>query len=67
MISEIFICQLVFEGYNHEKNIVDLTVYSFYHFRFIFLIKVWLIYNVVPISAVQQSDTAIHIYTFLFL
>ena len=31
-----------------------------------FLIEVQLIYNVVLISAVQQSDAVIHIYTFFF-
>ena len=31
-----------------------------------FLIEVYLIYNVVPISAVQQSDSVIHIKTFFF-
>ena len=30
------------------------------------LIEVWLIYNAVPISAVLQSDSVIHIQTFLF-
>ena len=33
---------------------------------FKFLIKVWLIYNVMPISAVQQSDPAIYMYIFSF-
>ena len=28
--------------------------------------KVWLIYNVGPISAIQQNDPVIHIYTFFF-
>ena len=32
-----------------------------------FLIEVWLIYNVVLISAVQQSESVIHIYTFFFI
>ena len=32
-----------------------------------FFIEVWLIYNVVLISAVQQSDSVIHIYTFFFV
>ena len=31
---------------------------------YFFLIEVQLIYNVVPIRAVQQSDLVIHIYTF---
>ena len=30
------------------------------HFFVCFLIKLWLIYNVVPVSAVQQCDTVIH-------
>ena len=40
------------------------------HFLFFFFqflkIEVELIYNVVPISAVQQSDSVIHIETFFF-
>ena len=34
--------------------------------NFFKLIKAWLIYNVVLISAVEKSDQAIHIYTFFF-
>ena len=34
---------------------------------YLFFIKVYLIYNVVAISDVQQSDLVIHIYTFLML
>ena len=34
---------------------------------FIFLIEVQLIYNVVLMSAVQERDSVIHIYTFFFL
>ena len=33
---------------------------------FFFLIEVQLIYNVVPISALQQSDSVIHKETFFF-
>ena len=33
----------------------------------LFLIEVELIYNVVLISAVQQSDSVIHTYTFFFI
>ena len=41
---------------------------SFFFLRFLlFKIKVFLIYNVVPISAVQQSDHVIHLYIFSFL
>ena len=31
-----------------------------------FFIYVKLIYNVVPISAIQQTDSVLHIYTFFF-
>ena len=31
--------------------------------RSVLFIKVWMIYNAVPISAVQQSDPNIHIYS----
>ena len=34
---------------------------------FMYFIKVWLIYSVVPISAVPQSDAVIHICAFPFL
>ena len=34
---------------------------------FFFLIKVYLIYNVVPISALRQIDQIIHVYSFIFL
>ena len=34
---------------------------------FFFLIEVYLIYNVVPISAIQHSESVIHIYAFSFL
>ena len=36
-------------------------------FFFIFFIEVELIYNVVATSAVQQSDSVIHTYTFFFI
>ena len=36
-------------------------------FKKIYFIEVQLIYNVVLISAVQQSDSVIHIYTFFFI
>ena len=39
---------------------------DFYFFHFNFLIEVQLIFNAVLISALQQSDSAIHIYTLLF-
>ena len=35
-------------------------------FWYIFLIEVLLIYSVVPVSAVQQSDSVIHRQTFFF-
>ena len=31
-----------------------------------FFIEVQLIYNVVPVSAIQQTDPVLHIYTFFF-
>ena len=43
------------------------TFILFFHFPFKFFIEVQLIYNVVPISAVQQSDSVIHVCTFPFL
>ena len=36
------------------------------HTRIYYFMKVSLIYSVVPISAVQQSDPVIHLYTFFF-
>ena len=36
-------------------------------FKKMFLTEVWLIYGVVLISAVQQSNSVIHIYTFFFI
>ena len=36
-------------------------------FLFFFLIEVQLIYNAVPISAVQHSDSVIYIYIFFFI
>ena len=46
-------------------------VWVFYILQFIsvfffLFIGVQLIYNVVPISAVQQTDSGMHIYTFFF-
>ena len=35
---------------------------SFYQSFFFFLIGVWLIYSFVPVSAVQQNDSYVHIY-----
>ena len=35
-----------------------------HYFLILFFIKIQLIYTVVPISAVQQNDPVIHIYTF---
>ena len=44
-------------GYQHFSSyVVALEIFS------IFFVKVWLIYNFVPISAAQQSDPVIHIY-----
>ena len=40
--------------------------YIFFCILKLFFIKVQLIYNVLSISAVQQSDPVIHIYTFFF-
>ena len=34
-----------------------------YFFCFLNFIEVWLIYNVVIIAAVQQSDSVIHVHT----
>ena len=38
--------------------------FSFFLFLFFFFIEVELIYSVVPISTVQQSDSVLHIYSF---
>ena len=38
-----------------------------FSFILIFLIEVQLMYNAVPISAVQQSDSVIHIQTFFWI
>ena len=40
---------------------------SFYQSFFKKKIGVWLIYSFVPVSAVQQNDTVMYIYTFLFI
>ena len=41
-----------------------MTIYLL--FLKFYLIDIWLIYNVVLISAVQQSDSVMHTYTFFF-
>ena len=46
-----------------ETNIVYVS-FLFYIFSFI---EVYLIYNVVLVSAVQQSDSLIHIYIYIFI
>ena len=38
----------------HERTVESVTEFSFF-------VKVWLTYNVVPISAVQQSDPVIYL------
>ena len=45
-----------------------LSIYVVFNFfqQYLLIYKVLLMYNVVQISAVQQSDLVIHIYTFLF-
>ena len=44
---------------------LTFTLLQDYHpFIVVFFIEAYLIYNVVPITAVQQSDSVIHIYTF---
>ena len=50
-----------------SKGTYFTFILFFFHFPFKFFIKVQLIYNVVPISAVQQSDSVIHLYTFFFI
>ena len=42
----------------------ELRAASFLFFFFLFLIEVYLVYNVVLISAAQQSDSVMHIYSF---
>ena len=42
---------------SHPSEIISRT----------YIVKIQLIYNVVPISAIQQSDSTIYIYTFLFI
>ena len=44
---------------------IKLPFFSYIFFNF-FLVKVQLIYSVVLISAVQQSDSVIFVYTFFF-
>ena len=48
---------LVFPTFYNNRNSQFLKIY---------FIEVWLIYNVVLISAVQQSDSVIHIYIYTF-
>ena len=41
--------------------------YILFFLKKFFLIEVCLLYNVVLVSDVQQSDSVIHVYIFLFL
>ena len=50
-----------------SSNTFDHILLRQLFFFFCFLIEVELIYNVVLISAVQQSDSVIHIYTLFFI
>ena len=43
----------------------ELCICNFYFIKII--LKLWLIYTILPISAVQQSDPVIYIYTYCFL
>ena len=43
-----------------------MTFFSRYFFLNEIFIKAWLFYNVVLVSSVQQSDSTIHIFFFIF-
>ena len=72
-ICVVCVCVCVYKiGFDYSialyrsSDRVFLPPLLFYPFpTFIFSIKVQLIYNVVPISAVQQSDPVIHIYIYV--
>ena len=46
--------------------VVCIRLKNFFQYLSFFLIEIYLIYNVVLISDVQQSDSIIHIYSFLY-
>ena len=45
---------------------MEFSAPNFFFFFFLFFIEVELIYKVVSVSGVQQSDSVIHKYTFSF-
>ena len=45
--------------------IYDITTFKFYFLLKKFFIEVYLIYNVVLVSGVQQSDSVIHTYIYI--
>ena len=56
------------DRFSRKGRLYSLLVFLKFPFSlFSFFIEVWLIYNVVLISAVQQSDSVIHIYIHSFL
>ena len=57
------------DGFHSHLNSLHVAEYPLFFSSFFiyFFIEVYLIYNVVLISAVQQSDSVIHIYTFFFI
>ena len=44
------------------SRLSNLSTFILFFFKFLFYIGVWLIYNVVIGSGVQQSDSVIHIH-----
>ena len=73
-ISLIFFLLLIFENslYVLDTNPVANICFSdffvpLYSFFLVVLKKLQLIYSVVPISAVQQSDPVIHIYMYIYV
>ena len=61
--SRAIVCQPLIDTLCKRKvKLLDATFF----FLFFLVIKVWLIYNVVPIFAVQQIEPVIHIYIHSF-
>ena len=50
-----------------ESGLSGTKGWTFFPLFILFFIEVQLIYNVVLVSGVQQSDSVIHIYTFFFI
>ena len=64
-ISELELCNKPILP-DHPGSFTVCTYLNIILFYFILFFKVQLIYSIVTISAVQQSDPVIHIYTFFF-